>query len=104
MPGSVYRELLGCLHFRPARPEPLFYLANYFIVNQFYLIGYLISRHSLSHPIKDDFFYSEPFIYEYGLLCQLAASAAKIGRNREARDAYRRLCQVQTSPRKCVRP
>jgi glycosyltransferase involved in cell wall biosynthesis len=62
---------------RPHRLEPLYYLANYFIQNNCPVLGYLISGYALSVPFRDDFFFTQYPIYEYGLKDQFALCASQ---------------------------
>jgi len=99
MPSSVcIQSFLKAYHYRPGRFEPLFCLANYFIDQEWYLLGYLISKFALTNPFYNDYYFTQMKIYDYGMLYQFAECAFRIKELREAYDALKQLLAVQNLP------
>lgn len=97
-PEVFIKSLLKAYQYRPTRPEPLFCIANYFMSINSHLLGYLIARHAVNNPLKNDYFHTQSRIYEYGLLDQLSECAFRIGKYRESYDALVKMLNVKTLP------
>jgi glycosyltransferase involved in cell wall biosynthesis len=70
---------------RPTRAEPLFRIAAYFFRKELYFPAYLVARFALSCPLQDDAYYSDTYVYDYGLLCLFAECAYRVGQYEEAK-------------------
>ena len=97
-PEIFIKSYLKAFQYRPTRPEPLFCLAKYFINIKSHLMGYLISQNALSHPIENDYFYTQIDIYEYGLLYQLSECAFRVSKHQESYDALVKMLAIPTLP------
>lgn len=103
---TILNSFCRAYAFRPSRAEPLYRLAEYFFETQNYILGYALAKLALSIPMSQDLGYVEKWIYEYGVLFQLANCAAGLGKNEEARAAYHQLLlrnDLPTDIRKLVK-
>lgn len=82
--------------YRPSRAEPLYFLANYYIRQNNYLLAYLLAKQGLSLPPTSDIIFVQHDIYDIGLLLQLADSSFSIGKYRETLDTYHKLLKKHT--------
>lgn len=83
---------------RPSRAEPLFCLARQMMNHHCDLLGYLISKWAIETTDANDCYDNEIAINEYGLLCQLAECASRIGKMKESIDVMKSLLQIKTLP------
>ena len=75
-------------HARPTRAEPLYRLADHYKRAGYPLMSYLLSSYALSIPFpSSDVLFTEPWVYEWGLLVNTGETGAVIGKNREALQA-----------------
>ncbi|MBF8263184.1 MAG: hypothetical protein HW387_849 [Parachlamydiales bacterium] len=83
---------------RPTRAEPFFCLADHYMKNDCYLLGYLFSKCALMISDTKDCFNNQFAINDYGLLYQLAECAGRIGNYQEAYEALKQLLLVENLP------
>lgn len=76
-----YTESLNC---RPSRAEPLYYLGRYYNRHNQPHLAYARLHEGLKIPFPSDPGFIEKWIYEYGLLLELATSAYFLGYYMEA--------------------
>ncbi len=75
-------------HARPTRAEPLYRLADHYKRAGYPLMSYLLSSYALSIPFpSSDVLFTEPWVYEWGLLVNTGETGAFLGKNREALQA-----------------
>ncbi|MBS0625624.1 MAG: glycosyltransferase [Verrucomicrobia bacterium] len=83
---------------RQSRAEPLFRLANHYLRVQNYYLAYLVAKEASLLHLTQDALYVERYIYEWGVLLQLAEAAMQIGRKAEALEACNKLKMVDSLP------
>lgn len=86
---SAVNSLLTAYSMRPARAEPLYYLANYYRQKQAYHLAYWFSVMGLSIPYPSDVLFVERDIYAYLLQSEYAIAASYLHRHNEAIAANR---------------
>ena len=95
----VEQSLLDAYLTRPHRAEPLYYLSIKLCERGEYEKAYEILSAALDLPSKvNDFMYFEKWIYEHGLLLQMAHCAMQIGRYRPGIEACEKILQIATLP------
>ncbi len=94
-PEKIVDSYTKAYLYRPARAEPLYYLANYYIRQGNYLLGYLLCKQGLSIPSSSDIIFVQHDIYDIGLLLQLADASYSIGKFKETLDTYFKLLKKQ---------
>lgn len=88
---------------RPSRAEPLYWLADYYISTQSYLLGYVVCKLGLTISMPEsELFYLERFVYEYGFLNLFATCAYYLGRHEEARAAYLKILSLPNVPKESL--
>jgi glycosyltransferase involved in cell wall biosynthesis len=97
-PEEFIKSYIQAYLFRPTRAEPFFCLADYYMNNQCYILGYLFSKYGLLIADRKDCFCNQFAINDYGLLYQLAECAVRIGKYQEAYEALKQLLLVETLP------
>lgn len=85
-PEVIINSFCKAYQFRPSRAEPLYQLADYYNRTENYSLGYMVSKFALSIPNPHDGIFLEHWVYEYGILLQLANSAYFMGKYEEALD------------------
>ena len=95
---EIIDAYLKAYHARPSRLEPLFYLAEYFKSETIYLMSYLISKYAFANLKEPESFYTEHWIYQYGISYQYAESAYHCNKRTEARDVFVKLLIVESLP------
>ncbi|MBS0625780.1 MAG: glycosyltransferase [Verrucomicrobia bacterium] len=90
-PSQIIGSYCKAYLYRPSRAEPLYWLGQYAISMQNYLLSYLVSRHALFIPRSTDTVYVEDSVYDYNLLLQYALSARRLGRFHEAAPAFQKV-------------
>ena len=78
----------------PHRAEPLFWINTYLLANKRYDEGYELARRALAIDYPDDTLPIERWIYEYGLLLQLADFCYFLNKRHEAKEALDRILCV----------
>jgi glycosyltransferase involved in cell wall biosynthesis len=81
-----------------SRAEPLFCLADHFIQEKFYLVGYLILKFALCIPLPNDAYFVQTWIYEHGLLAKFAECAYYMKKYSESRDALQKILNKPAIP------
>lgn len=97
-PEIFLKSYLSAHQMEPSRAEPLFSLTNYFMSIRCYWLGYLLAKEALQNCRIENWFYVISYIYDYGLLDQLAECAYRIGKYQEASDALHQMLSVQNLP------
>lgn len=97
LPEIVIQSCCRAYEFRPTRAEPLYQLAHQYDRMGEHSLGYMIARLALSIPVPDDVMYVEKWVYEYGLLSQLADCAYHMGRYEEAYVILQKVLQCKLS-------
>lgn len=92
---KAYHKAYEC---RPTRSEPLYQLARKAFAKGNYFSGYVLAKHGLTLPLPKDFGYVEKWIYEYGILVELANCAFKLGKKEEALATWQKLLTVPSLP------
>lgn len=92
-PSQIIDRYCKAYLYRPSRAEPLYWLGQYAISLQNYLLGYLVARHALSIPRSTDTVYVEDSVYGYNLLLQFALCSRKLGRFDEAAPAFQKVLE-----------
>lgn len=77
----------------PSRAEPLYRLAEQFLLAKCPIIAYSLTRVALTIPPPLDVMYSEHWMYEYGTLLLHARAAHELGRIAEVHALYRHLLE-----------
>ncbi len=99
MPSDLFIKNYKKAHrYRPSRPEPLFSIIRHYLQTQQYSMAYSISKYALSLPFKDDAFFTQIQIYNYGLLYQFAECAYHLGKHDETCAALKELLKAQKLP------
>jgi glycosyltransferase involved in cell wall biosynthesis len=89
MPASTAIDSFKKAHkLLPSRAEPLYYLSRHFTNSKNYVAGYDAALKGLSIPKPIDTILTYNWIYEYGLLLQLATSARALGQYEVAKSAF----------------
>jgi glycosyltransferase involved in cell wall biosynthesis len=92
MPSSLVIESYQKAHkLLPSRAEPLYYLSRYFTHLKNYVAAYDAALEGLSIPKPIDTLLTYNWIYEHGLLQQLATSAYSLGLYEVAQSAFKLL-------------
>lgn len=97
-PEVFTKNLCKAFLFRPTRAEPLFRLVNYYIATENYFLGYLLAKFALSIPLSNDSVFVEKFIYDWGILLQLAQCSYNLGQYEESCEAMKKLLLVPDLP------
>ncbi len=98
-PGLFIQGYLRAYERRPTRAEPLYWLADYYLSVDNYLLGYVVSKLGASIPLPEkDLFYVERFVYEHGLQNQRADCAYYLGRRQETLEGYRKILSLKQLP------
>jgi glycosyltransferase involved in cell wall biosynthesis len=83
---------------RPSRAEPLFYLARYYQRSENYFLGYLVAKEAVSIPLSNDIMYVENWIYDYGVLLEVATCSFFLGKYQEAYDTCLKILEKENIP------
>jgi glycosyltransferase involved in cell wall biosynthesis len=83
---------------QPWRAEPLFFLVEYFININAYVLGYLVARFAVNVELVVDYYLISHEIYDYGLLYQYAECSFRMGKYQEAYESLKRLLAMETLP------
>ena len=95
---SFISSYCTAFQFRPSRVEPLFFLANYYLSTQSFYLAYLIAKAASVIPSPSDAHFVERWMYDWGVLLQLAKSAWALGFKEEGKKAFQKLLSVKTLP------
>ena len=95
---SFISSYCTAFQFRPSRVEPLFFLANYYLSTQCFYLAYLIAKAASVIPSPSDAHFVERWMYDWGVLLQLAKSAWALGFKEEGKKAFQKLLSVKTLP------
>jgi glycosyltransferase involved in cell wall biosynthesis len=89
-----------CMAFqlRPSRAEPLFFLANYYLSTGCVYLTYLIAKSASMIPLPSDAHFVETWMYDWGILLQLAKSAWALGFKDEGKTAFQKILPIKTLP------
>jgi tetratricopeptide (TPR) repeat protein len=85
------RSYWNSFDYYPYRAEPLFWINTSLLVARKYEEGYALVHKALSIPYPTDTLPIERWIYDYGLLLQLADFCYFLGKLTEAREALTKL-------------
>ncbi len=85
------RSYWNAFDYYPYRAEPLFWINTYLLTAQKYQEGYELASKALEIPFPTDTLPIERWIYDYGLLLQLADFCYFLGKRTEAREALNKL-------------
>jgi glycosyltransferase involved in cell wall biosynthesis len=97
-PGEFIKSYIQAYLFRPTRAEPFFCLADYYIGIQCHILGYLFSKRALTISDSKDCYCRQMAVYDYGILCQVAECAVRVGQYQEAYGALKKILLAQTLP------
>lgn len=81
---TIVNSFTKAFHFRPARAEPLYRLANFYRNRENYLAGYSTALQGLTLRSNHDSLFVEQWIYDYGLLLEFSVCAYWIKKYPEA--------------------
>lgn len=94
--NTVVNSYTKAYLYRPSRGESLYYLANYYLRSENYVLVYLLAKLGLSLSMPSDIIFVQHNIYDTGFYMQLADSSYKLGKYEDALTAYEKLLK---SPR-----
>jgi glycosyltransferase involved in cell wall biosynthesis len=97
-PALIVNSYTNAFYYRPSRAEPLYYLANYYIRNENYLMGYLVASQALGIPLSNDSVYVERWIYDWGILQQISNCAFYLRKYKEAESAVQKIITNERAP------
>ena len=83
---------------RPTRAEPLYGLIRLFEEQSNYLLAYYIAKEASQIPLCKDMMYVEKWIYNYGILLELANTAFHLGKFQEAKETCLNILKVKDLP------
>ena len=100
--GAAPETVLGCYRraweLDPSRAEPLFWMADYYISHEEYLLGYLVTQFALRIPKPKGARLLDEAIYDHKLLLIFADCACNIGQGKEALQAWQLLLTKPLPP------
>jgi glycosyltransferase involved in cell wall biosynthesis len=96
--ATFINSFLKTFHFRPWRAEPLFCLADYFMENNVWFLGYLITKYAVSAYLFNDYYLVSNKIYDYGLFYQFAECSFRVGKYQDAYEGLTRLLAARDLP------
>lgn len=82
----------------PMRVEPLYRMAQYYLNHKNFLLVYLISQSARSIPQTSEQSFVERWVYDWGILLQLAESSFYLGKYQESLEAINQLLTIPTLP------
>jgi len=94
----IISTYLKGLEFSAERAEAYYYLTKYCRTHDRNHFAYLISKEGLKKSIKQDFLFTEKWIYDYGLLDEFSIAAYWSNHYRESYDACEKLLQNSLFP------
>ena len=97
-PSLFIKSYQEAYRFRPSRAEPLYHIAQYYLKEQNYILGYLLAQYALSLPVPLEIYYVENWIYDWGLLATLADCSMKMGHIQEAKESYLKISKMEAIP------
>ena len=78
-PETFLASYYDAYHYRNTRPEPLYYIANYYRMKSNYALGYEIAKIGSNIPPTKDILFVEKWVSEYGLPLEQSICAYWIG-------------------------
>jgi glycosyltransferase involved in cell wall biosynthesis len=91
-PKLIQKHLFDAYQTRPYRAEPLYYLSRSLREEKKFQEAYDIIQCALQLPAQpNDLYYLEQWVYDFGLLYELAATAAATNRTKEAIKACQKI-------------
>jgi len=96
--NTVVNSYTKAYLYRPSRGEPLYYLANYYLQRENYVLSYLLIKLGLTLAVPGDIIFVQHDIYDTGFYLQLADCAYKLGKYNEALEAYDKLINNPSVP------
>lgn len=91
--SDALRAYMNAVEVSDTRAEAVYKVAHLWRMNQNYPMAYRMARIGVARPIPADGLFVETWVYEYGLLDELAVSAYWCGHYRESVDA----CEILLS-------
>lgn len=88
---TVMHSYCKAFQYKPDRAEPLYYLARKYRMAGNFCLSYALAKLALSLPVPCHFLFLEQWIYEYGILQEVANCAFEMGKYDEARSACKKL-------------
>ena len=104
-PETFLASYYDAYHYRPTRPEPLYYIANYYRLNGNYAEGYLISKVGLSIPPTKDILFVEKWVEDYGMQLENSICAYWSGKYEKCQSVSKKILEKNNIPqsiRDCV--
>lgn len=96
---AVFEGYRQAFYFRPSRAESLYSLATFCREKGDFELGYQITTIGKQIPLSNDCLYVIKWIYDYGILMELAFFSVLIGKKEEAIEIYRELLQRPELPK-----
>jgi glycosyltransferase involved in cell wall biosynthesis len=101
----ISATLTKAYHYRPTRVEPLYYLAEYYRMQENYAQGYLIASIAARIPVTKDLLFIQKWMYDWGISLELSICAYWIGKYEESLQISHRILANPNIPqnvRECV--
>lgn len=89
--NTVVNSYTKAYLYRPSRGEPLYYLANYYLQRENFVLSYLLVKLGLTLPTPGDIIFVQHNVYDMGFYLQWADTAYRLGKYEEALQAYEKL-------------
>lgn len=94
----VVKSYCKAYQYRPTRVESLYHLINYYCKQNKPLLGYIVCKHALSIPLTQDILFVEHWMYDFGILLQLANCSYLLGKLDEAKVACQKILMKKDVP------
>ncbi len=99
-PETIIKSYSNAFENRASRVEPLYYMALQYAKAGHSVLSYALLKAGLSFGPCEDMIVHETWIYDYGLLIELAKSAFAVGRYEESCDALKALLAKPDVPQR----
>jgi hypothetical protein len=96
---TIIDTYLKSFEFNAGRAEAYYYLTKYCRTHDRNRFAYIMSKEGLNKTIKDDFLFTEKWIYDYGMLDEFSIAAYWSGHYQESYEACQELLQNPLMPK-----
>lgn len=96
--NTIFQSYQEAHQFNPLRAEPLYRLANSYLRQRKFLLGYTTAKQALQLSLPTNTQLAEPWIYDYGLLLTAAHGAFELQKYYEFADMCCKILSVKTLP------
>ncbi|OGN57808.1 MAG: hypothetical protein A3E26_02495 [Chlamydiae bacterium RIFCSPHIGHO2_12_FULL_49_32] len=99
-PATLFlKAYIKALYYLPTRAEPFYSLSRYFRLEREFSKAYQFCKIGVKLTPPHDTQYCEPWIYDYGILLELALCAYHLGKYEEFKEVSHQLLHKSTLPR-----